>query len=88
MVEPALTRRDPKAGGDLEAAVVARWVTAEWSPCESAHDRRDDAIVALEDQVVDVGRRYGTQVWQLCRCLLLVEQVERPIADGPACRCG
>jgi hypothetical protein len=39
-------------------------------------------VVALEDQVVDVGRRYGTQGGQLCRCLLLVEQVERPIADG------
>jgi hypothetical protein len=31
---------------------------------------------------VDVGRRYGTQGGQLCRCLFLVEQVERPIADG------
>src|SRR5665213_4094041 len=56
--------------------------TAGWSGCPSAHHRRDDAVVALEDQVMDVGRRAGTQGGQLGRCLLLVEQVERPIADG------
>jgi hypothetical protein len=52
------------------------------------HDMRRLNIAGMmrcragRDQVVDVGRRYGTQGGQLCRRLLLVEQVERPIADG------
>src|SRR5436190_18592100 len=48
----------------------------------SVQDGRNDAIVTLEDQVVKVGRRHRTQGRQLCRRLLLVEHIERPIADG------
>src|SRR4051794_36394218 len=44
----------------------------------------NDANVSpeLEDEVVNVCRRQGTQGRQLCRRLLLVEDVEGPIADG------
>src|SRR5689334_18334783 len=43
---------------------------------------RNDAVVTLEDQVVEVGRRHRTQGGQLCRCLLLVEHIERPVTGG------
>jgi len=44
----------------------------------------NDANVSSElaDQVVDIRRGHGTQGGQLCRRLLLVEDVEWPIADG------
>src|SRR6266566_57798 len=48
----------------------------------SGQDGRDDAVVTLEDQVVEVGRRDRTQGRQLGRRLPLIEHVERPVADG------
>lgn len=53
---------------------------------ESFDGRRNDANVSaeLEDQVVDVRRRHGAEGGQLCCRLLLVEDVEWPIADGAA----
>jgi GNAT superfamily N-acetyltransferase len=78
-VATALMTAAHQWGADRDAALAM--LDAGWSRCASAQDRRDDAVVALEDQVVDVGRRYGTHGGQLCCRLLLVEHVERPIAD-------
>jgi hypothetical protein len=38
----------------------------------------------LEDQVVQVGGSDGAQRGKLIGCLLLGEDVERPVADGAA----
>src|SRR5712692_2600863 len=48
----------------------------------SSQDGRNDAVVTLEDQVVEVGRRHRTQGRQLCRRLLPIEHVERPVTGG------
>src|SRR2546429_2846142 len=53
-----------------------------WRGCPSVHDGRDDAVVTLEVQVVEVGRRRRTQGRQLGRRLLLIEYIERPVACG------
>src|SRR3954464_14242000 len=52
--------------------------------CGVVQERRDDSIVPtrLEDQVVDLPGRDRAQGGQLCSRLLLIEDVERPVADG------
>src|SRR6266545_6501583 len=53
---------------------------------DSFNGRRNDANVSpeLEDQVVDIHGSDGTQRGQFRRRLLLVEDVERPVADRAA----
>jgi hypothetical protein len=48
----------------------------------AVHDGRNDPVVTLEDQVVEVGRRDRPQDRQLGGRLVLVEYVQRPVASG------
>ncbi len=63
---------------DAGACEMARRLAA------SVENRRNDADVPaeMEDEVVNIRRCNGAQRGQLCRRLLLIEHVERPVSDG------
>src|SRR5215211_1129906 len=60
------------------------------SRCLHVEHGGDDPNVPaeLEDQVLELGRSDGTHRRQLCGGLLVVEHVERPIADAAALQMG
>src|SRR5258706_14078074 len=91
-----MSRIDPSWVGSLVTIPLLerRWLRQSWQRHgvglgryylpgrASVHDGRNDAVVTLENQVVEVRRGHRPQCRQLCDRLLLVEHIERPVAGG------
>src|SRR5205807_3917970 len=71
----------PSGGAVLRRSGERRSARRIWSVRPHG---RDDADIPpeLEHEVVELSRRDGPQGGQLCRRLVLVEHVERPVAQG------